>query len=80
MHSYGAAIDLNPVYGNYWLWNKTAEGKATWKNQIPYDIIEIFERHGFLWGGKWYHFDTLHFEYRPEIINLARMNRPGGPQ
>ncbi|MEA2897048.1 MAG: hypothetical protein QOJ84_2663 [Bradyrhizobium sp.] len=80
MHSYGAAIDLNPVYGNYWLWNKTAEGRATWKNQIPYDIIEIFERYGFLWGGKWYHFDTLHFEYRPEIINLARMTRPRGLQ
>ena len=31
-------------------------------------IVEIFERHGFIWGGKWYHYDTMHFEYRPELL------------
>ena len=31
-------------------------------------IGEIFERHGFIWGGKWYHYDTMHFEYRPEFF------------
>lgn len=25
-------------------------------------------KNNFIWGGKWNHFDTLHFEYRPEII------------
>ena len=30
--------------------------------------LEIFERHGFIWGGKWYHYDTMHFEYRPELL------------
>jgi hypothetical protein len=37
--------------------------------------VEIFERHGFIWGGKWYHYDTMHFEYRPEHpehLELAR--------
>jgi hypothetical protein len=28
----------------------------------------IFEKHGFIWGGKWYHYDTMHFEYRPELL------------
>jgi hypothetical protein len=31
--------------------------------------VEIFERHGFIWGGKWGHFDTMHFEYRPEFFD-----------
>jgi hypothetical protein len=30
--------------------------------------VEIFERHGFIWGGKWFHYDTMHFEYRPEML------------
>ena len=38
------------------------------KNKIPFEIVEIFERHGFIWGGKWYHYDTMHFEYRPELL------------
>ncbi len=25
-------------------------------------------RHGFIWGGRWYHYDTMHFEYRPELL------------
>lgn len=35
-------------------------------------IVEAFEKHGFVWGGKWAHFDILHFEYRPEIILKAK--------
>jgi hypothetical protein len=30
--------------------------------------VEVFERHGFIWGGKWNHYDTMHFEYRPELL------------
>ena len=26
------------------------------------------EKHGFIWGGRWYHYDTMHFEYRPELL------------
>jgi len=25
-----------------------------------------------VWGGKWYHYDTMHFEYRPEILMNAK--------
>jgi peptidoglycan LD-endopeptidase CwlK len=45
-----------------------ASGRLPYKNQIPWDIIHIFESHGFIWGGKWYHYDTMHFEYRPEQL------------
>jgi len=70
VHAFGAAIDINAKYGDYWRWSKPQPGeKLTHRNRIPWDIIEIFERHGFIWGGKWYHYDTLHFEYRPELLN-----------
>ena len=65
-HAYGAAVDINPVSGNYWRWE--AKGKYQYHNRIPPQIVHIFEKHGFIWGGKWYHFDTLHFEYRPELL------------
>jgi D-alanyl-D-alanine carboxypeptidase len=63
MHAYGAAIDLNAKFADYWLWSK-----AGYRNREPYEIVAIFERHGFIWGGKWGHFDTIHFEYRPELL------------
>ena len=55
---------------------KGKDGKVVWKNRVPGAIGEIFERHGFIWGAKWYHFDTMHFEYRPELIALAKQGWP----
>jgi hypothetical protein len=75
MHAFGAAIDINAEFGDYWLWSKQPN-VVSWRNQIPEKIVEIFERHGFIWGGRWYHFDTLHFEYRPELIALAIQGWP----
>jgi len=37
-------------------------------NRIPKGVIDTFERHGFVWGRRWYHHDT-HFEYRPELLS-----------
>jgi hypothetical protein len=34
-------------------------------------VIRIFESFGFIWGGKWRYYDTMHFEYRPEILVLS---------
>jgi hypothetical protein len=68
MHAYGAAIDLNTKYSDYWRWSAKNTENPVWKNQIPIEIVRIFERHGFIWGGYWYHFDTMHFEYRPELF------------
>jgi hypothetical protein len=68
MHGYAAAIDLNLKYSDYWLW--AGKGKSIpYKNRMPREIVEIFERHGFIWGGRWYHYDTMHFEYRPELLD-----------
>jgi D-alanyl-D-alanine carboxypeptidase len=65
MHAWGAAIDINTAYGDYWLGHRD----TGYRNRIPIEIVEIFERHGFIWGGKWSHYDTMHFEYRPELLN-----------
>lgn len=75
MHAYGAAIDLNERYADYWLWKKPSH-RFVLKNRIPQAIVDVFERHGFIWGGKWFHYDTMHFEYRPELIFLAKQGWP----
>lgn len=69
VHSFGIAIDINIKYSNYWKWDTpNPEDEQAYRNQIPIEIVEIFEKHGFIWGGKWYHYDTMHFEYRPELL------------
>jgi hypothetical protein len=70
-HSYGIAVDIAVAPSHYWEWEGGAE---PYRNAIPYRIIEIFEKYGFIWGGKWYHFDTMHFEYRPELLLKAVIN------
>jgi hypothetical protein len=69
MHAWGAAIDINTRYADYWLWHRSGGGLAGYTNRIPLEIVAIFERHGFIWGGRWDHFDTMHFEYRPELLD-----------
>jgi hypothetical protein len=68
MHAYAAAIDINAKYSNYWRWALNDRGEPKWANQIPIQIVRIFEKHGFIWGGYWYHYDTMHFEFRPELL------------
>ena len=68
-HGYGIAIDIALRHADYWRWSKsTAGGQLPYRNAIPLEIVRIFEKHGFIWGGAWYHYDTMHFEYRPELL------------
>ncbi len=78
MHSYGIAVDLIPRRWDgdpYWLW--VQRKGLEWQNypyekrwQLPEIVIKTFEEEGFIWGGKWRRFDTMHFEYHPEIRRL----------
>jgi D-alanyl-D-alanine carboxypeptidase len=71
MHSFGMTIDINVKHSHYWQWDcKCTQEDVSlgYNNNIPQKIVEIFEKHGFIWGGKWYHYDTMHFEYRPELL------------
>ncbi len=70
-HSFGITIDINTSFSNYWQWEcgcKDESKNLAYKNRIPMGIVEIFEKHGFIWGGRWKHYDTMHFEYRPEFF------------
>ena len=70
-HAFGIAIDLVRNDADYWKW-----GKPELANKrivaYPKELVEAFEEQGFVWGGKWAHYDILHFEYRPEIILKAK--------
>ena len=76
-HSYGIAIDIAVPHSHYW---RFSYPKASEHDEIEYlntfnmKVVEIFERHGFIWGGRWYHFDTMHFEYRPEMFTTPQNN------
>ena len=73
VHSFGAAIDLNTRYADYWIWAGGKPGRVQRRdNKFPMTIVDAFERNGFIWGGRWYHYDTMHFEYRPELLAIAR--------
>lgn len=74
-HSYGTAIDLLPRdlrgRSTYWRWNDEENDNDNENYYLPPEaVIKIFEDHGFIWGGKWDLIDTMHFEYRPEILIL----------
>jgi hypothetical protein len=63
-HAFGIAIDIDTAKSDYWRWHR----QASWRNRIPQAIVDAFEAEGFIWGGRWYHYDTMHFEYRPELF------------
>lgn len=79
-HSFGIAIDLNKPHctrPSYWRWlnrRKFPEGFESVREleAVPESLVRIFERHGFIWGGKWRHFDVMHFEYRPEFLGMQK--------
>jgi hypothetical protein len=74
-HGLGIAIDVSTSHADYWRWRPG--GASAYRNQIPMEIVRIFEAHGFIWGGKWYHYDTMHFEYRPELLPPTVVVRSG---
>lgn len=77
-HSMGLAIDILPRDWQdkivYWGWEKN-KGNEDWmlipledRWSPPSRVVDIFEKEGFVWGGKWTVWDNMHFEYRPEMI------------
>ena len=82
-HAYGVAIDILPRSPGgreiFWQW----AGPTWWS--VPYEgryhppeaVIRAFESYGFVWGGKWLFFDTMHFEYRPEVFFMNGMGLSG---
>lgn len=78
-HSYGIALDLILSHSGkqevYWLWTQNKglnfyDQPYITRFAPPDSFIKPFEKNGFVWGGKWLFYDTIHFEYRPEILIL----------
>jgi len=69
-HSSGIAIDIDVSQSNYWFHDHPMQ----WRNRIPEVLVSAFESEGFVWGGRWYYYDTMHFEYRPELFDPACRN------
>ena len=80
-HSYGVAFDTLPKKNRkavYWAWTRV--NNKNWyavpheeRWYPPLEVIDIFEKYGFIWGGKWRNYDTIHFEYRPELLIYNRL-------
>lgn len=86
----GVDIVIKSINAQYWLWDeavrnpvKAKQGEVAFEAdhfipaKTPYfhpKVVEVFERNGFIWGGKWNHYDTMHFEYRPEFFGGYKIN------
>lgn len=73
-HAYGIAVDLKSDKRDYWKWSSPEQGEKRLQ-EYPEELVKIFENNNFIWGGKWNHFDILHFEYRPELLIKARISK-----
>lgn len=76
-HSFGIEVDFHLPQGlhKYWRWdgcksenNPCPYPKALLQDKTLQQVVQIFEKHGFIWGGKWASYDSPHFEYRPELV------------
>lgn len=85
-HSYGIAVDItikNNKKTTYWEWERVWNAdwmlvpqKRLWSP--PESVVKVFEKYGFVWGGTWDEYDTMHFEYRPELHELhSRLQADG---
>lgn len=80
-HSYGIAFDIGVDKSNYWQWTLGSNDEmkeVKYQNKIPREIVEIFQKHGFIWGGAWYHYDTMHFEFRPDLLLYVELVKADG--
>ena len=71
-HSYGFAVDINPIQNPYKLRGKTfppnakeyvSTGRIRITDKKGQQVIELFKRYGWTWGGNWKNVkDYMHFQ------------------
>jgi len=61
IHNYGLALDIVLLNGTEASWDTVKDydkdGKADWT-----EVVNIFKKHGYVWGGDWKFKDAPHFE------------------
>lgn len=62
-HSWGLAIDIDAT--------KYPQGQR--RNQPPGWVIDLFEKYGFEYGGRWSNPDPMHFEFKGSITEARHM-------
>jgi hypothetical protein len=71
-HAYGIAVDVN--WDDSYFIGRHRKESYRYRNNIPQFLVDIFERHGFIWGGRWHSYDAMHFEYRPELLQYKNLH------
>jgi hypothetical protein len=67
-HSYGQAIDINPLLNPFRKWGVTFPPGGTYNPEEPgtlykdHPIVKEFEKLGWFWGGDWRRRDFQHFQ------------------
>lgn len=57
VHSYGAAFDIAPLL------NPLGQVYNPNRDMLPKEVVDIFAKHGFIWGGKWKRPDAMHVQW-----------------
>lgn len=67
-HSYGQAIDINPILNPFRKWGVTFPPGGTYNPEEPgtlyndHPVVKAFRRYGWKWGGDWKRKDYQHFQ------------------
>ena len=78
-HNYGLAIDIVLLVGNAASWDTKSDfdgdGKSDWQ-----EVVAIFKKHGWEWGGDWKFTDMPHFQKTlgksiADLQQLVKLNK-----
>lgn len=71
LHSWGIAIDINPETNPY-----QPDNYGPVQTDMPTQIIDIFRKYGFIWGGDWPgERDPMHFEWYGARITGSALDK-----
>lgn len=76
-HSYGLAIDINPLLNPYYSGGRVSPEGAVYDPSVPgtlqegHPVVELFKTLGWRWGGDWNEPDYQHFDKRLDEIELS---------
>lgn len=83
-HNYGLAVDIVLLVGKAASWDTKSDfdgdGKSDWQ-----EVVAIFKRHGWEWGGDWKFTDMPHFQKTlgksivdlQQLIKLNKVDKDG---